>query len=88
MVGPNIIKNKKEVIKIFISFGLSVALTTNAISANYLDVNFDLARDINKPYRKPNDEPFYTNKHSNHLPPKHCTTDFKNFQYFFKPVNI
>ena len=84
----------------FISFGLFITVTTNVISANYLDVNFDLTTDIYKPCRKPNDESFYTNKHSNHphlsppsLFPKHCTTNsiiskFKNLQYFFKSVNI
>ena len=51
----------------FIGFALSIAVTTNVISANYLDVNFDLTTDIYKPYRKPNDEPFYTNKHSTPL---------------------
>ena len=34
--GPNIEKNKKEVIKIFISFELSIAVTTNIISANLI----------------------------------------------------
>ena len=31
LVGPNIEKNQKQVIKIFISFGLSIAVTTNVI---------------------------------------------------------
>ena len=35
---PNIEKKKKEIIKIFKSFGLSIAVTTNVTSANYLDV--------------------------------------------------
>ena len=55
---PNIEWKKKEIIKIFKSFGLSITVTTNVTSANYLDVNFDLTKDIYKPYRKPNDEPF------------------------------
>ena len=66
LAGPNTEKNKKEIIKILICFGLSIAVTTNVMSTNYLDVNFDLTADINKPHRKPNDEPFYTNKHCNH----------------------
>ena len=48
-------------IKIFKSFGLSVAVTTN--------VRFDLTTDIYKPSRKPNDEPVHINKYSNY-PPK------------------
>ena len=63
---PNIERKKKEIIKMFKNFGLSITVTTNVISANYLDVNFDLTKDISKPYRKPNDEPIYINRHSNH----------------------
>lgn len=44
--GPNIKKDKKEVIKKFKSFGLSIPFTTNVKSANYLDVNFILTPDI------------------------------------------
>ena len=36
---PNIERKKKEIIKIFKSFGLSITVTTNVTSANYLDVN-------------------------------------------------
>ena len=64
----NIERKKKEIIKIFKSFGLSIAVTTNVTSANYLHVNFDLTADIYKRYRKPNDEPIYINKHFNHPP--------------------
>ena len=49
---PNTERKKKEIIKIFKSFELSIAVTTNVTSANYLDVNFDLTTDIYKPYRK------------------------------------
>ena len=40
---PNIERKKKKIIKIFKSFGLSIAVatTTNVTSPNYLDVNFD-----------------------------------------------
>ena len=41
----------------FKSLGLSIAVTTNVTSANYLDVDFDLTTDIYNPYRKPNNEP-------------------------------
>lgn len=44
--GPNIKKDKKEIIKIFKSFGLSIPVRTNVKSANYLDVNFNLTSDI------------------------------------------
>ena len=45
--------------KIFESFGSSITATTNVTSANYLDVNFDLTKDIYKRYTKPNDEPVF-----------------------------
>ena len=60
------LKKEKEIIKIFKSFRLSIAVATNVISANYLDGSFDLIIDIYKPYRKPNDLPVYINKHFNH----------------------
>ena len=44
--GPNIKKDKKEIIKIFKSFELSIPVRTNVKSANYLDVNFNLTPDI------------------------------------------
>ena len=66
MWRTNIERKKKEIIQMFKNFGLSITVTTNVISANYLDVNFDLTKDISKPYRKPNDEPIYINRHSNH----------------------
>ena len=65
---PNIEKKKKEIIKILKSFWESITATANVTSANYLDVNFDLTKDIYKPYRKPNDEPAYITRHSNQTP--------------------
>ena len=35
---------------------------------NFLDVTFDLATGKYKRYRKPNDDPLYIHKHSNHPP--------------------
>ena len=35
---------------------------------NFLDITFDLATGKYKPYRKPNDDPLYIHKHSNHPP--------------------
>ena len=65
---PDIERKKKDIIKMFKSFGLSVTVTTNVTSANYIDVNIDLTKDIYKPYRKPNDELVYIDRHSNHPP--------------------
>ena len=55
---PILNERKKRLLKYLRVFGLSITVTTNVTSANYLDVNFDLTKDIYKPYRKPNDEPF------------------------------
>ena len=35
---------------------------------NFLDITFDFSAGKYKPYRKPNDDPLYINKHSNHPP--------------------
>jgi hypothetical protein len=35
---------------------------------NFLDITFDLINAKHKPYRKPNDDPLYINRHSNHPP--------------------
>ena len=43
-----ILKERKKIVKIFKSFGLSINVTINVTSANYLDVNFDLTTDIHK----------------------------------------
>ena len=75
LLPPNIERKKKEIIKIFKGFGLSVTVTTNVTSANYLDVYFDFTKYIYKPYRKPNDEPVYINRHSNH-PTNHSNDKF------------
>ena len=41
---------------------------TNHERTNFLDVTFDLSNDTYKPYRKPNDEPLYIHRSSNHPP--------------------
>ena len=43
-----ILKERKKIVKIFKGFGLSINVTINVTSANYLDVNFDLTTDIHK----------------------------------------
>ena len=72
---PSIERKKKEIIKIFKSFGLSIAVTTNVTSANYFDVDFELTTDfittIYNPYRKEISEPVYINKYSKYSVKKH-----------------
>ena len=66
--GPEIERRKKSVVQIFKSYGLNITITTNVTTVNYLDVVFDLPSNTFKPYRKPNDEPIYIHKSSNHPP--------------------
>ena len=54
--------------RIFKINGLNITIKTNLKTADFLDVHFDLIQDIYKPYKKPNDDPLYINKNSNHPP--------------------
>ena len=47
---------------------LSIVVDTNLKTVNFLDLTFDLDKNIYKPYRKPNNSPIYINKNSNHSP--------------------
>ena len=59
-------RKKKEVVKIFKEFGLSITIQCNLNSVDFLDITFVLYNNLYKPYRKPNNKPVYTNKQSNH----------------------
>ena len=48
--------------------GLSIVVDTNLKSADFLDVTFDLDKNISKPYRKPINSPIYIDKNSNQPP--------------------
>ena len=61
-------KTRKELHKVFEQFGLKVTAEANLFVVDFLDVTFDLATGKYKPYRKPNDDPLYIHKHSNHPP--------------------
>ena len=47
---------------------LKITAEANLHAVNFLDVTFDLDNGKFKPYRKPNDDPLYINRHSNHPP--------------------
>ena len=75
--GPGILQNssgseielkRKQIIQIFKSCGLNITVKTNIKTADFLDVRLDLVNNTYQPYRKPNSETVYINKHSNHLP--------------------
>ena len=59
-------KTRKELHKAFEQFGLKITAESNLHVVNFLDVTFDFSTGKYKPYRKPNDDPLYINKHSNH----------------------
>ena len=61
-------KTRKELHKAFEQFGLKITGESNLHVVNFLDVTFDLSTGKYKPYRKPNDDLLYINKHSNHTP--------------------
>ena len=48
--------------------GLSIIVTTNITSADFLDVTFNLKTESYQPFRKPNNEPKYIDISSNYPP--------------------
>ncbi|KAJ8045980.1 hypothetical protein HOLleu_09119 [Holothuria leucospilota] len=59
---------RKDLVKVFQSCGLKITVQTNLRSVNFLDVTLNLDTASYQPYRKPNDEPIYINRLSNHPP--------------------
>ena len=66
--GPDSERVKKNLFKIFKYNGLSITVECSLIVTDFLDVTFDLKSATYYPYRKPNNELLYINKHSNHPP--------------------
>ena len=66
--GPEIEHKRKQIIQIFKSCGLNITIKTNLKTVDFLDVRLDLINNTYQPYRKPNSETVYSNKHSNHPP--------------------
>ena len=56
-------KTRKELHKCFEQFGLKITAEANLHVVNFLDVTFDLNNGKFKPYRKPNDDLLYINRH-------------------------
>ena len=61
-------KMKQDMSKIFQNFGLRITIDVNHKIVNFLDVSLDLNSGLYKPFMKPNDNPLYVNKSSNHPP--------------------
>ena len=66
--NPATERKRKENIKTFNTYNLSITIETNIRVINFLDTTFDLTNNICKPYRKPNDNPVHISKNSNHPP--------------------
>ena len=58
-------KEKKETLKIFENNVLSSTVKSNLKTADFLDINFDLVKEIHQPNKKPNDDNFDINKRLN-----------------------
>ena len=68
MRARQIEKMKQDMCKIFQNFGLRITIDVNHKIVNFLDVSLDLNSGLYKPFMKPNDNPLYVNKSSNHPP--------------------
>ena len=70
--GLGVLRNlsvpEKGIIKIFQNCGLNITIKMNLKRVDFLDIRFDLVNDTYQPYHKPNNEPVYIHKQSNHLP--------------------
>ena len=64
--GPSSERIKKRIIKLFQHHGLKITAETNLVQTNFLDVTLDLKS--GRYFRKPNDQPLYKHRLSNHLP--------------------
>ena len=65
---PEIERRKKVIIQIFKQHKLDITVSTGMKTVDYLDIEFDLKHESFKPFKKPNYEPLYVHKDSNHPP--------------------
>ena len=68
MTPRQVDKIKKEICKIFGNYDLKITIDVNHKIVNFLDVTFSLESGLFKPFMKPNDNPVYVHKKSNHPP--------------------
>ena len=66
--GPETDRIRKGLISLFKDLGLAIEITIDMTNVNFLDVNMDLISEKYRPYRKPNDQPSYVHRDSNHPP--------------------
>ena len=68
MLGPELERKRKKIIQIFKKYGLAITSKTNLFVVIFLDIQFNLLSGTFEPYRKPNNDPIYVHKDSNHPP--------------------
>ena len=68
MPGQELERKRKKIIEIFIKYELAITIKTNLFVQNFLDIQSSLLNGTFKLYRKPNNDPIYVHKHSNHPP--------------------
>ena len=66
-------RKRKQIIKIFKDCGSNITMKTNLKSVDFPDIRLNLRDNTYQPQRKPNSEPIYFNKSSNH--PKNIIKD-------------
>ena len=66
--GPQSERLKKRIVRFFRDNGLNLTIEFNMNKVNFLDVTFDMDSGKYWPYMKPNDQPLYIHKESNHPP--------------------
>ena len=63
--GPEDDRKRKSITKVFKECGISITCEVNKKIVDFLDDRFNLNDQTYEPYRKPNSDPVYINKHSN-----------------------
>ena len=66
--GPKLDRIRKDIIALFRDEELSITMETNLTETEFLDVTFNLAKNIYFPFRKANNTPLYINAFPNHPP--------------------
>ena len=68
MPGAELERKRKEIIETLKKYGLTITIKTNLFVVHFLYIQFNLLSGTFKPYRKPNNDPIYVDKDSNHPP--------------------
>ena len=66
--GPKTDRTQKQLIRLFQEYDMKISMELNLTQTDFLDATLNLNTGKFWPYRKPNDNPLYINKNSNHPP--------------------